>query len=77
MFHQAGLLNRVERNARKETNKNPCLINKKKQNEGPLNLRHFSGAFFVLGAGFTFAFLIFIGEFVLNLISNKLVALEI
>ena len=78
LMHQAGLLDHALRTAKENDNKNPCSINKKNNNRvgqqdgEPITLKlpDISAAFFILGIGMTFAFLILIGEFIVRWIAR-------
>ena len=59
-MHQAGLLDYAVRQSTQNNGKNPCLINKKKGNQGNeepimLKLGDFSGVFVVLAMGLVLA----------------------
>ena len=77
-MHQAGLIDHAIRKSRERDMKNPCSINDKnrsKQASGKqgkpilLKLHDFGGAFLVLGIGFVLAFVAFIAECIVKLIS--------
>ena len=65
-MHQAGLIDKVVRNARQ--NKNPCSINaKNKENESILlKLRDLSAGFLGLAVGLGCALMAFIGEILIG-----------
>ena len=74
-MHQAGLLEYALRKSKRT--RNPCPIHSKgkgnNSNGDPilLKLKEFIGAFFILGAGFGFAIIALIGEFIAKQIIDK------